>query len=160
MCILSASCRPHFRSGPVASWPTSAWRCPRHGLPCLLFHYALGCHQRGQEQELRCAYTRALLNVVLFHSFLIADTTRASIGAGSVPSTRAYALVVNTSGCGSHYLLRQYYIYHYISGRKVVCLLMKRGGTSFTCRTPIRGLNTHSGELHWECFCKLAPLEL
>jgi hypothetical protein len=101
-----------------------------------------------------------LLNPVLFHSSLIADTTRVSIGAGSVLSTRAFALLVNTSGCGSHYLLRQYYTSHYISGRKVACLLMKRGGTGFTSLTPIRGLDTHSGELHWEFFCKLLPLEL
>jgi hypothetical protein len=47
-----------------------------------------------------------LLNPVLFHSFLIADTTRVSIGAGSVLSTHTYALLVNTSGCGSHYVLR------------------------------------------------------
>jgi hypothetical protein len=95
-----------------------------------------------------------LLNPVLSHPFLISDTTRVSIGAGSVLGTCTYALVVNTSGCGSRYLLRRYYISHYLSGRKVACLLMKRAGTSFTCRSPIRRLITHSGELHWECFCK------
>ena len=39
-------------------------------------------------------------------SFLIADATRVSIGAGLALSFRAYVLVVNTSGCGSHYSLR------------------------------------------------------
>jgi hypothetical protein len=95
-------------------------------------------------------------NFVLFHSFFLADTTLISIFPGSVPSSRACALVV-TSACGAHYLFRQCYISHYISGRRAACLLMKRGGTSFACRTPFRLLDTHSGELHWECFCELSP---
>jgi hypothetical protein len=87
--------------------------------------------------------------------FFIAHTTLISIGAGSVLNSPAYALVVNTSGCGSHYLLRQYCTSRYIFGRKVACLSMKSAGTSFAYRAPIRGLNILSGELHWECFCKL-----
>ena len=47
-----------------------------------------------------------LLNPVFFHLFLTADTTRVSIGAGSILSTWACALVMYSSGCGSHYLLR------------------------------------------------------
>ena len=65
--------------------------------------------------------------------------------------------MVNTSGCGSHYVLRQYYMSHYISGQKVACLLMKIVGTKSVCQIPIRGLNTLNGELHWECFCELSP---
>ena len=49
--------------------------------------------------------------------FLTADTTRFSIGAGLALSTRENALMANTSGCGLHYLLRQYYTSHCISGR-------------------------------------------
>ena len=94
------------------------------------------------------------------HSFLVADITRVSIGAGTVLNSGAHALVVNTSGYGSHYLLPQHYISQYISGQKVTCLSMKSAGTGFTSRAPVRGLDTHSGELHWECFCKSLPLEL
>ena len=92
--------------------------------------------------------------------FFIAQTTLISIGAGSVLNSPAYALVANTSGCGSHYLLRQYYTSRYISGRKVACLSMKSAGTGFAYRAPIRGLNILSGELHWECFCKLLPFRV
>ena len=45
MCISPASCHTHFRSGPVASWLASAWRCSWHGLPCLHFHCALYYHR-------------------------------------------------------------------------------------------------------------------
>ncbi len=58
----------------------------------------------------------------------------------------------NTSGCGSHYLSRQCYTSRCISGRKVSGRSTKR--TSSIGRAPIRGSNTHRGELHWECFCK------
>ena len=90
---------------------------------------------------------------------VIADWTRVSIGAGSVLNTRACALVVYSSGCGSHYSLRLCYISHYIFGQKVDYLLMKRAGSGFIFWTPMRGLTirrltTHSGELHWECFCE------
>jgi hypothetical protein len=40
------------------------------------------------------------------YAFLIADTTRVSIGAGSAVITRENALVAKPSGCGSQYLLR------------------------------------------------------
>ncbi|KAI0277406.1 hypothetical protein BGY98DRAFT_980017, partial [Russula aff. rugulosa BPL654] len=50
--------------------------------------------------------------------------------------------VANTSGCGLHYLLRQYYMSHCISGRRA----------SFIGGTLIRGLNTHNGGQHWESF--------
>ena len=86
-----------------------------------------------------------------------ADTTWVSIGAGSVLSTRTFALGVYSSGCGPHYSLRQCYTSHCISGWKVAYLSMKRAGTGFAFRTPIRGLNTRSGKLHWECFCKPSP---
>jgi hypothetical protein len=88
----------------------------------------------------------------LSYPFLSADTTRVSIGAGSALSTRENALVANTSGCGSHYLLRQSYMFRCISGRRVSGRLMK--GTRFIGRTLIRGLNTLRGGQHWECFCK------
>jgi hypothetical protein len=60
--------------------------------------------------------------------------------------------VANTSGCGSHYLLRQYYTFRCISGRRVSGRSMK--STSFIGRTLIRGLDTQRGGQHWECFCK------
>ncbi|KAI0265242.1 hypothetical protein BGY98DRAFT_561806 [Russula aff. rugulosa BPL654] len=53
------------------------------------------------------------------------------------PEYGACALVVYSSGCGSHYLLRQYYTSHYISGLKVACLSMNGAGSGFTLRTPI-----------------------
>jgi hypothetical protein len=81
--------------------------------------------------------TVRLLNPVFFHLFLTADTTRVSIGAGSIVSTWACVLVVYSSGCGSHYLLRQYYTSLYISGLKVACLSMNGAGSGFTLRTPI-----------------------
>jgi hypothetical protein len=98
-------------------------------------------------------------NSPLFFSypFLTNDTTRVSIGAGSALSSRENALVANTSGCGSHYLLRQYYTFHCISGRRVSGRLM--ASTSFIGRTLIRGLDTQRGGQHWECFCKPSPPE-
>ena len=111
MCISPDSCRSHFRSRPVASWPASAGRCPWHGLPCLCFHYALCCHRRRHSHGLYCTYSAFTQSLFFFHLFLTADTTRVSIGAGSILSTGACALVVYSSGCGSHYLLRQYYTY-------------------------------------------------
>ena len=63
----------------------------------------------------------------------------------------------NTFGCGSHYLLRQCYTLRCISGRKVFGRSTKR--MSFIGGKPIRGSNTHSGELHWECFCEQSSLE-
>ena len=39
-------------------------------------------------------------------NFLTADITWVSIGVGSALSARENALVANTSGCGSRYLLR------------------------------------------------------
>jgi hypothetical protein len=64
--------------------------------------------------------------------------------------------VANTSGCGSHYLLRQHYTFHCISGRRVSGRSMK--STSFIGGALIRGLDTHRGGQHWECFCKPSPL--
>ena len=65
--------------------------------------------------------------------------------------------MANTSGCGSHYLLRQYYMFHCISGRRVSGRSTK--STSFIGGTLIKGLDTHRGGQHWECFCKPFPLE-
>ena len=64
--------------------------------------------------------------------------------------------MANTPGCGLHYLPRQYSTFPCISGRRVTGRSMK--STSLTGGTPIRGLNTHRGEQHWECFCKLPGL--
>ena len=94
--------------------------------------------------------------LVLFFLLLTADTTRVSIGAGSALISQKNALPANTSGCGSHYLLRQFYTFHCTSGRRVSGRLTKR--TSFVCGTLIGGLNTHRGGWHWECFCKPSPL--
>ena len=92
-----------------------------------------------------------------FYPFFTADTTRVSIGAGStLISSWANALVANTFGCGSHYLPRQHYTFHCISGRRVSGRLMK--STSFIGGALIRGLDTHRGGQHWECFCKPSPL--
>ncbi len=64
----------------------------------------------------------------------------------------------NTSGCGLHYLLRQFYTSRCISGRKVSGRSTKR--TGFIGGIPIRGSDTKRGELHWGCFCKQSSLEL
>jgi hypothetical protein len=61
-------------------------------------------------------------------------------------------LAANTSGCGSHYLLRQYYIFHCISGQRVSG--RSTNTTSFIGGTLIRGLDTQRGGKNWECFCK------
>ena len=66
--------------------------------------------------------------------------------------------MANTSGCGSDYLFRQYFTFHCISGRKVSGRSTKR--TGFAGGTLIRGLNTHRGELRWECFCKPSLLSV
>ena len=64
--------------------------------------------------------------------------------------------MANTSGCGSHYLPRQHYTFHCISGRRDTGRSMK--STSFIGGALIRGLDTHRGGQHWECFCKPSPL--
>jgi hypothetical protein len=94
--------------------------------------------------------------LIISYPFLVADTTRVSIGAGSALSSRENALLANTSGCGSHYLPQQSYTFHCITGRKVSGRSMK--STSFIGGTLIRGLNTHRGGHHWECFCEPSPL--
>ena len=90
--------------------------------------------------------------------FLTADTTRVSIGAGSVLGSRESALAPNTSGCGSHYSLRHCCTFRCISGRRVSGRLMN--SPIFIGGMLIRGLNTHRGGQRWECFCKSSPLEL
>jgi hypothetical protein len=90
----------------------------------------------------------------LLYHFLTTDTTRVSFGAGSALGSRENALVANTSGCGSRYLLRQYFTSHYISGQRVSGRSMK--STSFIGGT-LRGSDMHRGGRHWECFCKPSP---
>ena len=109
MCTSPDSCRPHFRSRSVASWPANAWGCPWHGLPCLCLHYALCCHRRRHSQGLYYAYSAFTQS--RFHLFLTADTTRVSIGAGSIVRTRGCNLVVYSSGCGSHYTIASAILY-------------------------------------------------
>jgi hypothetical protein len=89
---------------------------------------------------------------ILSYYFLTADTTRVSIGAGSALNTQENALLVNTYGCGSHYLPPQYSTFHYITGRRVSGRSMK--STSFVGGVRIKGLNTHRGGRRWECFCE------
>ena len=98
-----------------------------------------------------------VVHFILPYPFLTADTTRVSIGAGSALSSREIALVGKASGCGSDYLVRQYYTFRCIFGRKVSGRSMK--GTSFIGGTLIRGLDTRRGGQHWEFFCKQLPLE-
>ena len=114
---------------------------------------AIAAHVKNYETPTPVRYSTPF-----FPSILIADATRVSIGAGSALSSPKNALLANTSGCGSHYLLQQYSTFHCISGRRVPGRSMK--STSFIGGTLIRGLNTHRDEQHWECFCKSSPLGL
>jgi hypothetical protein len=91
-------------------------------------------------------------SLILYYPLSTADANRVRIGAGSALNIQESALLVNTYGCGSHYLPPQYYTFRSITGRRVSGRSMT--STGFIGGTLIRGLNTHRGGQHWECFGK------
>ena len=84
-----------------------------------------------------------------------ADTTWVSTGAGSALNSHENTLVAKPSGCGSHYSLRRYSTFHFISGQRVSGRSTK--STGFVGGILIKGLDTKRGGQHLECFCKPSP---